>query len=113
MPHQRIADGYQRESIAAAAMVRVQRSTTSDTGQRYLAAGAVERILLGTLPDKIVHLEDRPSCHPSQPRPRPGEQWVVYFEKDVGGHHRVWAAYPLGVATLADPSLVLLSIAPD
>ena len=112
-PNQRIADGYQRGSIAAAALVRMQRVTTADTGQRYFAAGAVEKVLLGTPPHRTVYLENGPSCDPPQPQPRRGEKWVVYFEKDVGGHHRVWAAYPLGVATLADPSLVLLSIAPD
>jgi hypothetical protein len=109
-PKERLASGYAKGVISAAALVRISRAHYS--GEKYAdaypwqASATVRRVLHGVYPARVVRFArgyGSAACEDGSPAPRVGEQWIIYFWNPGNGDQRVWQSYPAKVAFEADP----------
>jgi hypothetical protein len=111
-PKARLATGYAKGAISAAALVRI--TSAAYTGKAtadahpWEATATVTLILHGDYPHETVRFErgfGSAACDNKDSPPRLGEHWVIYFWKYAEGDQGVWQAYPADVAIEADPSI--------
>ncbi len=119
-PEQRIADAYASNPKLKIAVVRVTdaRHFSSDTIREaqarlpdfeppWRATAAVVRMIVGDVsPELIMFDRQWTSCTVSTPKPRAGEDWVVYYNSDAPfGLPEVVESHSLADALRADPRL--------
>ena len=109
-PEQRIAQGYSQGYFTGVALVRIQsaRYVQAPHGDSHIwrASATVRRALRGKYPSRNVTIDGgrgSAACEVNYALPKAGDLWIVYYWTERDGTQAVHQAYPLRLASAADP----------
>lgn len=119
-PQQRIADAYASHPDLKVAIVRVTdarhfstamireaKTRLPDFEPPWRATASVVKMIVGDVSPELLAFDRKwTSCDEGTPKPRRGDEWVVYYNSDsVVGMPNIVESYPLMEARKADSRL--------